>query len=110
MKNKFIELDRLIRVWDGQQANPLTSGQRSVLVEIGRREEDGIPTKISDLVQKIHFGTGPTVHAYLLRLEADQLISKEVSGNDARAVCLALTAAGRDYLKALDNLLQAACR
>ena len=110
MKNHYIELDRLLRHWDAQQKVPLTAGQRAVLVELGRREDEGLRTIVTDLVQMIRLGTGPTVHGHLLRLESDGLIQKVVSDQDARAVNLVVTAPGNDYLRALSNLVKAANR
>lgn len=110
MKNAFVELEELIREWDSQQTKPLNSGQRMVLVEIGRREYSDVETRATDLIQQIRFGTGPTIHSHLLRLEAVGLLAKSRSKIDGRAVCVYLTKAGRDYLKALDRLVRAAVK
>lgn len=108
MKNAFIQLERLIREWDGKHKNPLSSGQRSILLELGARESEGAETRITDLVQQIRFGTGPTVHSHLQRLESDRLLTKTPSKTDGRSMCLSLTKTGRDYLQALDTLVHTA--
>lgn len=110
MTNAFVELECLLRDFDGQTSTPLTAGQRTTLVEIARRADEGLRTKATDLVQMIRLGTGPTVHGQLLRLEADGLIEKTVSEIDARAVELTITASGKRYLKALDNLVRASVK
>lgn len=110
MKNAFVELEELIREWDCQQAEPLSGGQRSILVELARREDEGTQTKITNIIQQIRFGTGPTVHNHLKKLEALKFIKKVVSETDARATCLILTRVGRDYLQALDTLVRTACK
>lgn len=108
MKNAFVEFERLLRAFDEQQDNPLSTGQRATLVEIARRKEAGLKTKSTDLIQLIRLGTGPTLHGQLLRLEAEGFIARTVSESDARAVELSLTPAGKRYLKALDTLIRAA--
>lgn len=108
MKNAYVELDNLLRDWDGQQSNPLSSGQRAILVELCARESEGAETRITDLVQQIRFGTGPTVHSHLQRLESDRLLTKTPSKTDGRSMCLSLTKTGRDYLQALDTLVHTA--
>lgn len=110
MKNAYIELDQLIRAWDAQQEQPLSVGQRSILVEIARRDADGLKTKISDITLQFRFGTGPTVHSYLCLLEEQGLIARAGSETDGRAVILSLTSKGRDYLSALSNLVRAAAK
>lgn len=110
MKNAFVELSLSLRAFDEQSENPLTNGQRSTLLEIARRTDEGLATKVTDLVQMIRLGTGPTIHGQLLRLEAYGFIERSVSENDGRAVSLTITASGKRYLKALDNLVRASVK
>ena len=108
MENSYIKFDQLLRAWDNAQKSPLNTGQRSVLAEIGRRESIGLSTRMTDLYQQFRFGTGPTIFAHLVALESNGLISKVPSKKDARSFLLVLTAAGRDYLQALDSLVRSA--
>ena len=73
-------------------------GCEEVLAFIAVRESDGKPTKVTDIVQSLLFGTGPTVHRKVLLLIERGLISAKPNKDDARAKLLATTKAGISLL------------
>lgn len=81
-------------------------GCEDVLAFMHTRESEGTPVKITDLVQSLRFGTGPTVHRKITTLEGRGLISVTSSKSDGRAKVLSCTAAGRDILQKKSLLMR----
>lgn len=73
-------------------------GCEEVLAFICVKEEAGKAVKITDLVQSLLLGTGPTVHRKVLMLIEHGLITATPSKDDARAKNLSLTKAGINLL------------
>ena len=69
-------------------------GCEEVLAFIAVRESAGKPTKVTDIVQSLLFGTGPTVHRKVLVLKERGLITVKTHQVDARAKLLATTKDG----------------
>ena len=63
--------------------------------------------KITDLVQSLQFGTGPTVHRKVVELQARGLISVARSTTDGRAKSLILSESGLKHLEQRSKSLKA---
>lgn len=74
-------------------------GCEEILAYISVREESKKSVKITDLVQSLMFGTGPTIHRKVSSLTKRGLIDISVNKDDARAKNLKLTKSGEDLLK-----------
>lgn len=74
-------------------------GCEEILAYISIKEESNHPVKITDLVQSLQFGTGPTVHRKVAVLAQRGLIEISASKTDGRAKNLVLTKTGNDLLK-----------
>lgn len=73
-------------------------GCEEVLAFINVKESAAEPVRITDLVQSLMFGTGPTVHRKVSLLAERGLINVAASKDDARAKRLTLTKAGATLL------------
>lgn len=73
-------------------------GCEEVLAFINVKESAAEPVKITDLVQSLMFGTGPTVHRKVVLLAERGLIDVVASKDDGRAKRLTLTKAGVSLL------------
>ena len=87
-------------------ADPEFEGCDEILSHIAVRESEGKAVKITDLVQSLQFGTGPTVHRKVSVLAERALIKIVKSRDDGRAKNLSLTAAGLDFLKERSRLMK----
>lgn len=74
-------------------------GCEEILAFMSVKEESNQPVKITDLVQSLQFGTGPTVHRKVSVLSKRGLIQISVSKTDGRAKNLVVTKAGNNLLK-----------
>lgn len=83
-------------------------GMWFVLSYIYERDQQGIETRGTDLIQKLEFGTGPTVHKKILDLEDGGFIQVSASDTDGRAKCLSITDAGLVFMRDLDTTLKEA--
>ena len=81
-------------------------GCDEILSYMAVRESEGKTVKITELVQSLQFGTGPTVHRKVTTLAERGLISISKSKSDARAKNLSLTAAAMNHLKERTRLLK----
>ena len=72
------------------------------LAYIRDRDQKGEQTKITDLVQKIEFGTGPTVHRKIQELEELGLIVLEQSPTDARVKRIVTTELAEQHINSLE--------
>ena len=74
-------------------------GCDEILAYLVVRDSQGAVVKITELVQSLMFGTGPTVHRKVQTLAERGLIELAKSKTDARAKNIMVTAAGLDRLK-----------
>ena len=74
-------------------------GCEEILAYMSLKEESNQPIKITDLVQSVMFGTGPTVHRKVSVLIERGLIQSIRSKTDGRTKNLVITKAGNDLLK-----------
>ena len=81
-------------------------GCDDVLAYMAVKESEGATVKITELVQSLQFGTGPTVQRKVHLLAERGLITMLQSKNDARAKDLSLTAAAVKHLKERSRLLK----
>ena len=87
-------------------ADPDFEGCDEILSYMAVRESEGKTVKITDLVQSLQFGTGPTVHRKVTTLAERGLIGIRHSETDARAKNLSLTAAAMNHLKERTRMLK----
>lgn len=80
-------------------------GCEEILAFMSVREESNQPVKITDLVQSLQFGTGPTVQRKISTLSKRGFIQVSASKTDGRAKNLILTKAGHDLLKERTKLM-----
>ena len=88
------------------ESDPEFDGCDEVLAYIAIQESSGTPAKITDLVQSLQFGTGPTVHRKINLLEARGLIKITPSSTDGRAKDLTISTKGSEHLKNRSKLLK----
>lgn len=81
-------------------------GCDEILSYMAVKEAEGLEVKITELVQSLQFGTGPTVHRKISILADRGLIKVIKSKTDARAKDLSLTAAAINHLKDRSKLLK----
>ncbi len=74
-------------------------GCDEILAYLVVRDSQGAVVKITELVQSLMFGTGPTVHRKVQTLAERKLIQLTTSKTDGRAKDIKVTAAGLDRLK-----------
>jgi|GEM_PF-1269692 len=80
-------------------------GCEEILAFMSIKEASNEPVKITDLVQSLRFGTGPTVHRKVSTLSERGLIKVSASKTDGRAKNLVLTKVGEDLLKERTKLM-----
>lgn len=76
-----------------------------VLAYVYERRAQRVQTRIADLVQKINFGTGPTVYNKLQWLEVRGLIELKQCPTDGRAKVIVITPAGIGQLREMEKVL-----
>lgn len=74
-------------------------GCEEILAFISIREDAGSIVKMTDLVQSLLFGTGPTVHRKVSVLAKRGLIKISASASDGRAKDISLAKSGHALLK-----------
>ena len=89
-----------------EQADAEIEGCDEILAYITVRTTEGVIVKITELVQSLMFGTGPTVHRKVLTLVDHGLIEIGANKNDARAKDIKVTAAGLERRKERRNCLK----
>ena len=87
-------------------ADPDFEGCDEILSYMAVRDSEGKTVKITELVQSLHFGTGPTVQRKVTTLAERGLIGITQSETDARAKNLSLTAAAMNHLKERTRMLK----
>lgn len=80
-------------------------GCEEILAFMSIKEDSNEPVKITDLVQSLRFGTGPTVHRKVSTLAERGFIKVSASKTDGRAKNLVLTKVGEDLLKERTKLM-----
>jgi DNA-binding MarR family transcriptional regulator len=81
-------------------------GCDEILSYMAVKESEDKIVKITELVQSLQFGTGPTVHRKVSVLADRGLIKIVKSKTDARAKDLTLTVTGMNHLKDRTRLLK----
>lgn len=81
-------------------------GCDEVLAYMAVNEANGKSVKITNLVQSLQFGTGPTVHRKVSLLAERGLINISKSAEDGRAKNMVLTSAGMAILKDKSRLMK----
>ncbi len=81
-------------------------GCDEILSYMAVRESEGKTVKITELVQSLQFGTGPTVHRKVTTLADRGFISILKSNTDARAKDLSLTTVAMNHLKERSRMLK----
>lgn len=89
-----------------ESPDPEFEGCDEILVYLLVRDSQGAVVKITELVQSLMFGTGPTVHRKVTLLESRGLIKVSPNKADARAKDLLLAPAGLSHLKKQTKLMQ----
>ena len=93
-----------------EQADAEIEGCDEILAYITVRTTEGVIVKITELVQSLMFGTGPTVHRKVLTLVDHGLIEIGANKSGARAKGVQVAAAGleglRDQTKFLKRCLE----
>ena len=74
-------------------------GCEEILAYMSIKEESNHPVKITDLLQSLQFGTGPTVHRKVSVLIEKGMIQSLRCKTDGRTKNLVITKAGNDLLK-----------
>ena len=82
-------------------------GCEEVMAYMHEAAANGKNVKITDLVQSLQFGTGPTVHRKVVELQARGLISVARSTTDGRAKSLILSESGLKHLEQRSKSLKA---
>ena len=81
-------------------------GCDEILAYLVVRSSEGADVKITELVQSLMFGTGPTVLRKVSTLTSRGLIQLTTSKTDARAKDIKVTAAGMDRMKDQTRLMK----
>ena len=89
-----------------ENPDPEFEGCDEVLAYIAVNEANGTLVKITNLVQSLQFGTGPTVQRKVAQLDNRGLIEVRQSKDDGRAKNLVLTAEGMAILKEKSKLMK----
>ena len=107
-KNAYVRLLNFMRVSNNAESG--FEGCEEVMAYMHEANANGKPVKITDLVQSLQFGTGPTVHRKVVELQQRGLIDVARSTTDGRAKTLVLSDAGLKHLdqrsKSLKVVLQ----
>lgn len=81
-------------------------GCDEILAYLAVREAKGLAVNVTELVQSLKFGTGPTVHRKVSVLAERRFIKIAKSKTDARAKVLSLAAPGLNHLKERSRLMK----
>ena len=104
-KNAYVRLLNFMRV--SSNADNSFEGCEEVMAYMHEATANGKPVKITDLVQSLQFGTGPTVHRKVVELQQRGLIDVARSSTDGRAKTLVLSDAGLKHLDQRSKSLKA---
>lgn len=98
---------RIINFLHTSKNAAIEEGCEEVLAFVLTRQSQGFKTKITDLVQSLMFGTGPTVHRKVGQLNDAGLIHLTRSTSDARAKNIEVATQGIQYLEEQYEKLEA---
>ena len=104
-KNPYVRLLNFMRVSNNSDSS--FAGCEEVLAYMHEAAANGKSVKITDLVQSLQFGTGPTVHRKVIELQERGLIDVARSATDGRAKTLVLSDAGAKHLEQRSKSLKA---
>lgn len=104
-KNPYVRMLNFMRVSNSGDSG--FEGCEEVMAYMHEASALGKNVKITDLVQSLQFGTGPTVHRKVVELQARGLISVARSATDGRAKSLVLSEAGTKHLEQRNKSLKA---
>ena len=104
-KNAYVRLLNFMRVSNNEDAG--FDGCEEVMAYMHEATANGKSVKITDLVQSLQFGTGPTVHRKVVELQDRGLIEVARSATDGRAKSLVLSDAGLKHLEQRSKSLKA---
>ena len=104
-KNPYVRLLNFMRVSNSEDTG--FSGCEEVMAYIHEANSSGKIVKITDLVQSLQFGTGPTVHRKVAELHSRGMIDVKRSTTDGRAKALVLSDAGLKHLDARNKAFKA---
>ena len=107
-KNPYVRLLNFMRAANNEDSG--FSGCEEVMAYMHEANALGKVVKITDLVQSLQFGTGPTVHRKVTELQERGLIEIKRSATDGRAKSLVLSDSGMKQLdsrsKSMKTVLQ----
>ena len=89
-----------------QNPDPDFEGCEEILAQLAINSHESNPCRVTDLVQSMRFGTGPTVHRKVGVLVERRFIEVSADPTDARAKLLTITSKGIDYLKEKSKLMK----
>lgn len=104
-KNPYVRMLNFMRVSNNDGSG--FDGCEEVMAYMHEAAANGKSVKITDLVQSLQFGTGPTVHRKVVELQNRGLISVARSATDGRAKSLVLSDAGSKHLEQRSKSLKA---
>lgn len=104
-KNPYVRMLNFLRA--SSNADSSFDGCEEVMAYMHEANAVGKPVKITDLVQSLQFGTGPTVHRKVVELQNRALIEVVRSATDGRAKTLVLSDAGLKHLDQRSKSLKA---
>ena len=107
-KNAYVRLLNFMRA--SNTADNGFDGCEEVMAYMHECNANGKPVKITDLVQSLQFGTGPTVHRKVVELQNRGLIEVARSSTDGRAKTLVLSESGLKHLDQRSKSLKAVLR
>jgi len=81
-------------------------GCDEILAYLVVKNAEGANVKITELVQSLMFGTGPTVHRKVTTLAERKLIEMTASKTDGRAKDIIVTVAGLERLREQSKLMK----
>jgi len=90
------------------QSTPTLERCISLLAYVDDRQLAGKPVSSTDLVQKLDFGTGPTVYKKISQLIDSGYLKSTVNEDDARVKLLHITPEGHALLERYDSLMKQA--
>ncbi len=82
-KNPYVRLLNFMRISNNEDTG--FSGCEEVMAYMHEASSNGKTVKITDLVQSLQFGTGPTVHRKVTELQERGMIEVKRSPTDGRA-------------------------
>lgn len=103
-KNPYVRLLNFMRIANNEDNG--FSGCEEVMAYMHEANSNGKAVKITDLVQSLQFGTGPTVHRKVTELQSRGMIDIKRSPTDGRAKSLVLSDAGIKHLEARNKALK----